>query len=338
MLEIQKPWLLKSLVQVCLLLSLSPLLEACFSTSPGKEKPALKKEAKPEGTIVNQGLYRVNSTVITKEDLENMQKKLGRVRNKKKRKKKALDALVERALVQSEADLNSIIISEARIKKEIEKLSLQQGLSPERFRKKIEKNFAFPFSEWMKELHYKLLKRQLIQIALHVQPPSLKEVKSFYRKNRHRIGIELGYREIVFIPRNKSLEEETRISRIAKNVYNELTYDPQSFARLARASPYNSSRYKRRGGLVPYQSIYDIAQSNPILASILYSNRPGKITRPFRDSLKRYMIVKVEKRRPLPFSKVKNFILSQIYAKKEEETFSKWISKKRKETEILAIP
>ena len=282
------------------------LLASCSSTPETAQttQKVLENEPKAKGVIVNRGLYMVNSKVITEQDLKNMQKKLRRLGKRARRsrlKKQALDSLIERALVQSEAEVNSIIISEERIEKEVEKLSLQQGLSAKAFRKKAERELGLPFTEWIKELRYKLIKRQLVQIGLHVEPPTFSEVQRFYRKNRHRIGIELRYREMVFIPQSSSLKEETRISSIAKGLYNKLIGNPQSFGALAAGTLHNSSRYKRRGGLVPYQSIYDIAKANPILASVLYSSPPGRIVRPFRDSLRRYMLVKIESRRPLPW-------------------------------------
>ena len=333
MLKIQRHWPLR----ICFTLGIASFSAFCASApTPSTRQKA--PQATPKGIVVNRGLYMINSTVITEQDLANMKKKLRRLGTKRRLGKEAIASLIERALVQSEAEENSIIISEEKIKKEIEKLSLQQGLSPKRFRKKVEREMGLPFTEWVKELRYKLIKRQLIQIGLHVKAPTLSEVRSFYRKNRHRIGIELRYREMVFVPQSNSIQEETRISSIAKALYNKSLRTGQSFGSLAASSPHNSSPYKRRKGLVPYQSIYDIAASNPILASILYRSPPGRITRPFRDSLRRYMIVKVEKRRPLPLSKVKNLILNQIYAKKEMTAFKKWIAKKKKETVIVALP
>ena len=338
MLENQIRWLPSFLSQACLLFTLTFSLVSCASDPALTQENSYGKEkAKPKGLVVNRGLYMINSTVITKKDITNMEKKLRSLGKKKRLRKKALDSLVERALVESEAEKNSIIISEERIKKEIEKRAIESGLSPEFFRKRMETELGLPFSEWVKELRYKLIKRQLIQIGLNIDPPSLREVKRFYYKNRHRIGIELSYREMLFVPQSSSLKEERRIASIAKSIYNKLRRNPEDFAKLS-ASPHNQSPYKKRGGIVPYQSIYDIARINPILASFLYRNPPGRLSPPFRDSLRRYTIIKVEKRRPLPFSKVKHLILNQLYAKREDKAFSKWIAKKRKETKLIPIP
>ena len=313
-------------------------LLTCSSTN----EKNLNSEAiiKPKGIIVNRGLYLVGEEVITDEDLNNMIQKLrrqGKRGRKNKLKTKALDLLVERIIVKLTAEEKAIIISNDRIENEIQRRRIFQSSSLRVFKKKIEKETGLPFEEWKRDLRYNLLKRQLLQFVLQVTPPTLKEIKRFYRKNRKRIGFEVSYREIVLLPQNSSFEEEARISSIANQIYRYLAQNPDSFSSVARKNSHNNSLYKSRGGLVSSRSIFDIAPKNPILATFLFRSPKKKVVRPFRDSLNRYVILKVVRRRPLPLHKVQNLILGQLYSEKEGKVFQKWIEKKKKSITIISI-
>ncbi len=301
------------------------------------KKETLAKDKSNLGLVINRGRYRIGSEVITDTDLKNMRYRLRRLGTKGNLKKKAVDALVERALIHLAAEKETILISDKRVNNEITNQRLQKGLSERAFRKQIEKQFSLPFSEWVNEVRYNLLKRQLVQVTMSVPSPQKSEVKKFYRKNRKRIGLEFNYREIILIPQNSSLKEERRISAIAKTIYQQLLYQPQQFAKIARTNPHNHSPLKSRGGLRVQHSIYDIARKNPVFASRLYGNPIGKISRPFRDSLNRYVIVKVERRRPLPLSKVRRMILGLIYAQKEKKVFAEWLTREKKKVVIVAL-
>ncbi len=264
--------------------------------------------------------------------MQGMKKKLRRFGIKKKLKKKSFDEIIERKIVDISAEENFIYITEEKIQNEIEKQRFAQGLSQKNFRNKVEREVGLPYNEWVNELRYKLIKRQIIQINLRVSPPTIAELKRFYYQNKKRIGIELRYREIRFVPKNRQITEEARVSRLANKTYQKLIHNPKKFRAIART---HAGRYD--GILRPYESIYDIARENPLLASLLFQVPLQSISRPFRDSLGRYMIVRVEKRHPLPFSKAKNLILNRIYAEKEEKVFSKWLKNKKKNIPLRKI-
>ncbi len=305
--------------------------------SAGNRKQSSGRQTKIPGVIVNQGRYKIASSIITDQDIQNMQTKLRALGQKRNLKQKAIEALIERALVKKAAHHYAVVVSDARIENEIEKQSVEQGLNRAAFQKKVELEFGLPFPTWSEELRYRLVKSQLIQFVLHVSPPTEKEIRSFYRKNRRRIGLEFRYREIILIPKNTSIKEERRISKLASSLHKRLSANPKAFATIARSASANASPYKRRGGLRPYQSVYEIAFHNPILASVLHNHPLKKIARPFRDSLNRYMIIQVQARRPLAFKRARPMIARQIYAKKQEKKFQEWLAEQKKQQIIQKI-
>ncbi len=300
-----------------------------------------------EGEVINKSLWIVGNKVITIRDVEAMEHKLNRLKKMSsrdprsrasgKKLKSSKEYLIEKAIVEIAAEENTVIVSKEKIDNEIQKRMQYLGLSEKQFEKKMEREAGIPYKEWINELHYELLKKQLIQVSLNVTPPTIEEVKKFYQKNRQHIGLEISYREIVLVPHNSSFQEEARISKIATELYQKILRLESSFIEIAKTDPNNTSSFKSNGGYRPAQSIYDIASENPVLANILFSAPLKKPLRPFRDSLSRYLLVMVEKRNPLPLEKVRYLILNQMYAQKEEETFEKWINKRRREIAIKNV-
>ena len=209
---------------------------------------------------------------------------------------------IERQIVEFFATENDISISKDLIDEQIKEQRVLQGLSKKAFQAQLKKELKISYEEWRSDLRYKLLRRRVIQLNLRITAPTTREVQSFYNQNKEQIGMEFLYREIVVIPRNNSIEEEKRISAIASSIHGQLQKNPEDFAKIARSHPHNSSSYKKRGGLRPYQSIYELAAYNPVLTSLLYSHPLNRVSYPFRDSLKRYVIVKNRKQAPAPSS------------------------------------
>ncbi len=286
-------------------------------------------------TIEEKKVITANDTAVLRKKLKNQLRK--RV-TKKSLKKLALEEAIKRALVVIAAEKESIIINDARIQNEIDKQSLYFGLSKSRFQKRIEKQTGLPFSEWIKDLRYNLMKNQLVQVSMSVPQPTTQEIKRFYRKNKRKIGIEVRYKEMVFRVKNKNIQDELRVSKIVSEVYQKIRNKPQLFASVAKTTHSNTSSYKRNGGLRPfYEGIYDIAAKNSVLASLLFRHPKGVISRPFRDSKNRYMIVNILNRRPLSFAKVRDLILRRLYAEKQDRIFQKWFEKKLKEAVIICL-
>ena len=316
------------------------------TSSISKSENQNNNQNKIDGLIINKGLWLVDKKIITSRDLDIMEKKLKRIgklsknpknKHNKNQTKSAKDHLIERALVEGAAEENTIIVSKEKLNNEIQRRMQYLGLNEKQFQKKMEKDTGLNYFDWVNDLEYELLKRQLIQLSLNVSPPEMEDVKKYYIKNKSHIGIEISYREIILLPSNNSLQEESRISNIATNLYQKILRGEATFIELAKREPNNVSPFKYNGGLKPAQSIYDIAAENPILANILYSSPMYKALRPFRDSLNRYMLVQVEKKHPLPLEKVRVLILNQLYAQKEEAAFEKWITKRKKEVVIKKL-
>ncbi|MEQ9367150.1 MAG: peptidyl-prolyl cis-trans isomerase [Leptospirales bacterium] len=289
-----------------------------------------------DGEILNRVRLVVGTISITQIDIDNQIETLRRSNTPPRNlQTAAIDRLITRAIVNIEAERESIIVSAARMDNEIRRRQLATGIDDfTEFQKVVSRQTGSSFEIWVDDLKFEIIKRQLVQVKLTVPQPSESEVETFYRKNRGKVGIEIRYREMVFAPNNGSIAEEARVSKLAKQAYDRVRSNPSSFASVARSMPENVSPLKAFGGLQDYLPIQDIAERDQTLAGIVFNYSAGQVPRPFRTSGNRYVVVLVEGKRPIPLNKVREQIRQRLYFDKENETFDKWLEKRRKQIAI----
>lgn len=290
------------------------------------------------GVILNRVRMVVGSISITQIDVENQMAQL-RQSNRPPRnlEQAALDRLITRAIVNMEAERESIIVSEARMENEIRRRQQATGIADQvEFQKTVARQTGSTFEIWVDDLRFEIIKRQLVQVKLTVPQPDEREVERFYRKNRNKVGTEIRYREMLFAPKNASIAEEQRVSNLAKQAHGRISANPRAFATIARSSPDNVSPLKAFGGLQDYLPIQEIAARDQILAGILFNYGAGQVPRPFRTSGNRYMVVYIEGKRPIPLAKVREQIRQRLYFDRENEVFDRWLEKRRKQVAITS--
>lgn len=287
-----------------------------------------------EKTDYGEELNSIHSIVgkkaITKLELEKITKLANFLSKSENRKVTPEDFLTEKVIIEQIAEEDSIIVSEERLKTEIEKRRISSNISSnEEFKKNIEKETGLTFDLWKEILRYQLLKQQIIQIRVPIPQPTDKEIEDFYKKNSKQIGIEVLYREIIF-PKTNSIQEEKRIYQIASEIYQELQKSPEKFADLARSTKENISPNKAGGGIRLWTSIIDIAKEDPIIAGALFNTPINSITPIFKNQNEQYTILKVEGKRTIPLEKVRELIRMRLFYEKAEESFQKWLEEKKR--------
>ncbi|MBE7437660.1 MAG: hypothetical protein HS115_04325 [Spirochaetales bacterium] len=281
--------------------------------------------------------YIVGETAITDRDIESIA--LHFKGTARQRQEKSVQMLIERAIIDREARNESIIVSDARLEHEINQRMQMAGISSEEaFRKSIERDTGMDFKLWKDELRYILIRQQLVQIKLNVPRPEDSEVETFYRKNRHRIGEEVRFREILLRPSSGSLDEERRISSIARETQRALRGNPALFSGVARTLADNSSPRRAAGGLYDYMAIHEVAEKDRVIAAVLHTLRRGQVSEVFRDRRGNYVILYLENKRPVPIDRIRELIRNRLYFEKEQEVFSAFLEERKKETVIREVP
>ncbi|MFN3603577.1 MAG: peptidylprolyl isomerase [Leptonema sp. (in: bacteria)] len=282
------------------------------------------------GEELNSIYLTVGKKVITKLEIQNIATFAKFLSDLENRKISPENFLIEKAIVEQIAEEDSIMVSEERLKLEIEKRKLSSNIvSNEDFKKHIEKETGLTFELWKEILKYQLLKQQIIQIRIPIPQPTEEEIENFYKKNSRQIGIEVLYREILFPP-TKSIIEEKKTYQIASEVYLELQKNPEKFSEIASTLKENVSPYKASGGIRLWIPIIDVAKEDPILAGAIFNTSINSITPIFKNQNQQYTIIKVEGKRTVPFEKVREMIRIRLFYEKAEEAFQKWIEDKKR--------
>ena len=341
---------------LAVLLPLGVLLGDCKSTSSRgligihKSETQTKKDEKKEvqakapGVAVNRVRYIVGNIPITDIDIENMRVKLSYLERRRPQDKKKAAAgpdpaqeLIKRAIVELIARRDSLLVSRARVENEIQKRKEAMGIHDEsEFRRAIKKNTGMPYSMWEKEMPYQLIRRHLLQTQVPRDPPSEEEIHAFYEKNKKKFGMEVAYREMIF--RFRNMREERVISSVAREAHKKVLVDPGKFSRVARNTPRNSSPARWRGGYYGYAPLYEIAKRDLFIAGVVSRFPAGRVTPLLRHPQGHSLVViMVLGRRPTPFDKIRAGIRRFLFIKKEEDSFDRWVNKKKKEFAIIEI-
>lgn len=340
-----------SIYQVFLFFHLGILLLSSCATPPEQapgtpasdvSQKASEKASSPSGEVINRIRFVVGDIPITEIDLDRMTKKMRDTGSPEARRnpvEAAKTELFTRALIEIEAKKESILVTEARMQHEVNRRMEASGITDETaFHKTVEKETGMPFDRWVDDLRYQIIRIQVMQIKLSVPQPSDAEIEKFYAQNRDKVGIEVSYREIVLAPRNSSIDEEARISAIARQLAGQITGNPARFAELARTTPENISPFRFNGGFHDYTPISEVAEQDRLTAGVVYALTPGALSPIFRNTGGRYCLVRLEGKRPMPLARVRDVIIQRLYIDKQEEAFVDWVKRRLKEVAITTIP
>lgn len=286
---------------------------------------------------INRIIATVGNQSISELDFDDAQEKYQKIsrflKNEDTRKSlrsRIIDFLIDRAVVDSIAEDESIQVNEKRLESEIDKRMELMGItSRKQFEKAIETNSGMAFDLWYTELPYQIKRGQLLQYKVPNQPPADKEIRAWYSQNKEKVGFEVQFRQIAITPNNDSISEESRIHKEAMEIRKSLLADPASFS-LVAGSPRNTDPTLRaRKGLVDWVSSFELFKTSRTVAAAASNVQVGAISEVFRDERKRYCILKVEGKRPTPLESVRQGIGNLLMKEKEDENFNRWVREQR---------
>jgi putative peptidyl-prolyl cis-trans isomerase len=255
-------------------------------------------------------------------------------RKKQSLRSQVIDFLIDRAIVDIVAEEESVQINEKRIEAEVEKRMESMGITDlEQFKRAIPSQTSMTYEQWIQDLPYQIKKGQLLQIRVSTPLPSEQEIRSWYAKNKAKVGFEVKFREIALAPKDGSIDEESRVYKEMTEIRAKVVKDPSLF-RLIASGPRNDSRYKASGGLVNWIPAFELFKQSSILASITSKTKENKISEIYRDERKRYCILYVEGLRPTPIDSVRRGIQNVLYRDKEQKAFEDWLESMRSQISI----
>jgi putative peptidyl-prolyl cis-trans isomerase len=305
------------------------------------------------------------SDVVSRLDQLKKQKRIKR-ENLAYEKSRVLDTFIENVLVDETAAEESIIVSNKKImghvdnilmqylstrtknREELDKLTkkislrildkLNGDLSKKdkkleritsEFIAFVEKSRKTDFFMFTEEIRINITKQQLIQIAIGLSPPSKKEVKEWFNKNRKKLGVEINAKHILIIPKGKSLAAERKANKKIAGLLSRVRKG-ESFEKLA--AKYSEDRASAvKGGSLGW---VNIATLDPYFANAVYRMKQrGQISTVFKSNFG-YHIVKYLGRRPVKLESVERMIIAKLYNERMIEQFKKWVIERKNKSAI----
>lgn len=280
---------------------------------------------------VDQVIAVVNDSPIIKSEVDERYKVLAKkkkVRSVRKEKSRVLDSFIDESILYQTADEESIIISELKIDNHIKKIMGNMRISSMKvFRRQVEKKEKIPWQEYRRQIRTQLLMEQIMAYAIDFTPPSERDARAFYNKNRRSL-IEVNVKHILIIPKNSSFTAEKKASKKLEAIRKRILKG-ESFEKIARKESQGPSA--SRGGALGWSLLMNL---DPYFANTAYQmSKKGQISAVVKSAFG-YHIIKYLGRRTAPFSSVKNRIYGILAGQKRQAQFKVWVKRKRRESDI----
>ena len=291
--------------------------------------------------IYDRVIATVNEVPIIESDLMN---RYNSNMNKKTSSKKRLheisrllDRLIEEAIVYETAEREYIIISEEKIDNHLQMLMKRMNIkSLKDFKKIIESKENMSFDQYRKQVRTSLVTEQVMSIAIGISPPSSKEARDYYNKNKKEMGFEINIQHILIRLKNETFDENKRVNKIVKDLYKRITKGERFEAIAAQYSEESVS--KNSNGHLGWKAMSTLAKEDMLFANNLYKefiiDQSSAGAMKILKSGKGYHIVKLIGKRRASFESVEADILNVLYQQKMAKQFKKWVNKKRLEADI----
>ncbi|MCP4130656.1 MAG: hypothetical protein GY754_06705 [bacterium] len=199
----------------------------------------------------------------------------------------------------------------------------------------LEKQQKTPIADLFENIRIQMRREQVMSIAIGVSPPSKKEAKKWYKKNKKKMGYEVRVKQILFRVGKKSLTEQSKIHKKLSQI-RARALKGESFEKLARQFSQDRGSAKNGGDLgwkmLPeldgYMAGYihnNMKKKGQI--SIIIKNKPGTA----------YFIVKYMGKRSVPYEKMERMIMYRLYTENMASQFKKWVARRKRMSEIIIL-
>lgn len=284
--------------------------------------------------LIDRVIAVVNDTPIIESEVLGKFKRLQNFKKISKNKysfeiSRILDRFIEDVIVEQIANEESIIVSDKKVDNQIEKIMKQLNISSmQEFKNNVESKEKISFEEYREELKISIMREQVISIAIGISPPSRSEALEWYKKNKEKVGYQFNIRQILIRLKDRSIAEERRVNDLIKGLRDRIMAG-ESFESVARS--YSEDASAKKGGDMGW---VNLAEIDPYLATqIFYLKRPGQISQVIKSAYG-YHLVKMLDRRVMPFEEIQEKIYYLLYQQKMATQYQKWITQKKRESEI----
>jgi putative peptidyl-prolyl cis-trans isomerase len=246
-------------------------------------------------------------------------------------KSRVLDQLINEQIIEQVADSESIQVTDARIDNEISEMMKRMKITDKnQFIRKMEAEEGITYDMLRLQIRQQNLADQVMTYAVNFSPPSKKEVREWYEKNKSRPDfIQMNLKHILIQPRSGSFADEKAANEKIKSIYQKVMQGA-SFEELAKKESQDPGSAEK-GGDLGWVFLGDL---DPYFATVaMQSYSPGRVSQVFKSSFG-YHIIKFVGKRIVTFSDVEAKISNMLSYQRRSDQFQKWLENKKKVAEI----
>jgi len=242
---------------------------------------------------------------------------------------KAMDYLIENAIIDTIMKEEVISISDSQVNEIIKKNMKDNGIPDEKsFELRLQQETGMSLEEYRKEVVRNLKIQQVLQLKVTSAVPQKDEIQSWYNNHRNEVGNKYLVRIIrkSFNPNNP--REELSVNQMMNNARQEAMINFNQAAIKYSDDPTASS-----GGLLGWFRIDELMRKDPMLANIVYQSGIGVVSNVFvlKNS---YNILKIDALAPISLDEAEPLIAQRLYQEKQQTAFQTFMKNKRKSTAI----
>lgn len=284
-----------------------------------------------QSITLNEVWATVNDAPITKLDIELMREKMPSLRAilpmKLKSDKDILDYLIDREIIAQMAKEQTLRAPEDKLEERIDALVQANGLKDRKeLDKKLQKRGS-SLAIYEEEIRKQLLLYQIMNLFVPTTPPSRKEIKEWYNKNRKKLGKEVNLK-LITLPYAATIKSELAVNKKISNIRRALLRRQGSAEEIA----------KKNGAFVVNTGWKNLAELDQMVAGTAFQmqrNRPGSISKVFKTrGGRQYGVFQFLGIRNVRFENVQGKIFRLLYAQRQDQALNTWMKKKREQTAI----
>jgi putative peptidyl-prolyl cis-trans isomerase len=246
-------------------------------------------------------------------------------------KSRVLDQLIDEQIIEQVADSESIQVTDARIDNDISDMMKRMKITDKKeFIKRVEQDEGISYDILRLQIRRRNLTDQVMTYAVDFTPPSKKEVREWYEKNKNRPDfIQMNMKHILIQPRSGSFADEKAANEKIKAIYQKVI-NGASFEELAKKESQDPGSAPNGGDL---GWVY-LADLDPYFATVaMQSYAPGRISQVFKSTFG-YHIIKFIGKRVVSYNEVESRISNMMSYQRRSDQFQKWLENKKKVAEI----
>jgi putative peptidyl-prolyl cis-trans isomerase len=279
--------------------------------------------------VINDIVAIVGETPITALDLKQEVKNFKATRKPDNRnlESRALDKLINKAIIDSVLKEEVISIPESQVNEIVKKTMNDNGFKDEKaFETVLMQQANLTLADYKQELLNNLKMQQIAQLKINIPTPRETEVKDWYNKHRNELGNKYFIRGIQKAYNPDNPREELAVSKLMGTAREESLVNFQNAVMKYSDNTANA-------GALGWFRLDELNNVDPTMANIVSRLKQGDVSMVF-VSRNNYFLVKVEQITPVSLEDATPIIMQNLYREKQGNAYENWLSEKRKSTSV----